>query len=97
MSSLLQAASGKSLEYFDEESKAKFVPHVIEPSVGVDRLFLALLTVNEPSSGLARVCRQGRVGVCWQFGSTCRQGFALWCANAPSPRAACAAGGCAFP
>ena len=36
-------ASGKSLEYFDEESKEKFVPHVIEPSCGVDRLFLALL------------------------------------------------------
>ena len=24
-------ASGKNLEYFDEESKEKFVPHVIEP------------------------------------------------------------------
>ena len=35
--------SGKSLEYFDEESKNKYLPHVIEPSIGVDRLFLALL------------------------------------------------------
>jgi len=41
-----QAASGKSLEYFDEENKNKFLPHVIEPSVGVDRLFLALMTVR---------------------------------------------------
>ena len=39
-----QTASGKSLEYFDEATKVKFLPHVIEPSVGVDRLFLALLS-----------------------------------------------------
>jgi len=38
-----QKHSGKSMEYFDEETKAKFVPHVIEPSAGVDRLILALL------------------------------------------------------
>ncbi|MBI5386157.1 MAG: glycine--tRNA ligase [Verrucomicrobia bacterium] len=38
-----QKHSGKSMEYFDEEAKAKYVPHVIEPSAGVDRLVLALL------------------------------------------------------
>jgi glycyl-tRNA synthetase len=38
-----QKFSGKSMEYFDEEAKAKYVPHVIEPSAGVDRLVLALL------------------------------------------------------
>jgi len=38
-----QSASGKSLEVFDEATKAKLLPHVIEPSVGVDRLFLALV------------------------------------------------------
>lgn len=31
------------LEYIDEEEKTKIVPHVIEPSMGVDRLVLALL------------------------------------------------------
>jgi len=31
------------MEYFDEEAKAKYVPHVIEPSAGVDRLTLALI------------------------------------------------------
>jgi len=36
-------ASGKSQEIFDEETKKKFVPHVIEPAVGVDRIFLAIL------------------------------------------------------
>lgn len=35
--------SGKSLEYFDEVSKEKFVPFVIETAVGCDRLFLAFL------------------------------------------------------
>ncbi|MGZ5545774.1 MAG: glycine--tRNA ligase, partial [Limisphaerales bacterium] len=35
--------SGKPMEYFDEETKERFVPHVIEPSAGVDRLILALI------------------------------------------------------
>ena len=38
-----QKHSGKSMEYFDEEAKTKYVPHVIEPSAGVDRLVLALI------------------------------------------------------
>lgn len=38
-----QEHSGKSMEIFDEATKKKFVPHVIEPSLGVDRLFLAIL------------------------------------------------------
>ena len=36
-------ASGKPQEIFDEETKKKLVPHVIEPAVGVDRIFLAVL------------------------------------------------------
>ena len=35
--------SGKSLTYFDEDTKEQLVPYVIEPSAGVDRTFLALL------------------------------------------------------
>ncbi|HEY3664251.1 MAG TPA: glycine--tRNA ligase [Chthoniobacterales bacterium] len=38
-----QTGSGKPLDYFDEEAKVRFVPHVIEPSAGVDRTVLALL------------------------------------------------------
>ena len=38
--------SGKTLEYFDETTKTKYVPHVIEPSVGVDRIFLAVLSAG---------------------------------------------------
>ena len=39
-----QKASGKSLDYFDEEKKQRFVPHVVEPSAGVDRTVLALIS-----------------------------------------------------
>lgn len=35
--------SGKDFGYFDEETKAKFLPSVIEPSGGVDRSVLAFL------------------------------------------------------
>jgi glycyl-tRNA synthetase len=35
--------SGKGLEYFDEATKEKFIPYVIETAVGCDRLFLAFL------------------------------------------------------
>jgi len=38
-----QEASGKSLDYFDEETKERFIPHVVEPSAGVDRTVLAIL------------------------------------------------------
>lgn len=39
-----QEHSGKSMEIFDEVSKSKYVPHVIEPSLGVDRTLLAVLS-----------------------------------------------------
>ncbi|MCC8043254.1 MAG: glycine--tRNA ligase [Oscillospiraceae bacterium] len=35
--------SGKSLEYFDPETNEKYIPYVIEPSLGVERLFLAIV------------------------------------------------------
>lgn len=35
--------SGKDLRYLDPETNEKYLPYVIEPSVGVDRLFLALI------------------------------------------------------
>jgi glycyl-tRNA synthetase len=38
-----QKGSGKSLEYFDDETKQRFIPHVVEPSAGVDRTILALI------------------------------------------------------
>jgi glycyl-tRNA synthetase len=38
-----QKGAGKPLEYFDEESKERFLPHVVEPSAGCDRTLLALI------------------------------------------------------
>ncbi|HAV14981.1 MAG TPA: glycine--tRNA ligase [Candidatus Pacebacteria bacterium] len=35
--------SGKDLSYTDPQSNKKFVPHVIEPAVGINRLFLMVL------------------------------------------------------
>jgi glycyl-tRNA synthetase len=38
-----QEAAGESMEYFDPETNEKFVPYVIEPSLGADRVTLAFL------------------------------------------------------
>ncbi len=35
--------SGKDLSYFDDQSRERFVPHVIEPAAGCDRATLAFL------------------------------------------------------
>ena len=37
------AASGKSVEYFDNETNEHYVPYIVEPSAGVDRAVLAFL------------------------------------------------------
>eukprot|EP00634_Sargassococcus_sp_CCMP2135_P011890 CAMPEP_0198664378 /NCGR_PEP_ID=MMETSP1467-20131203/55963_1 /TAXON_ID=1462469 /ORGANISM="unid. sp., Strain CCMP2135" /LENGTH=491 /DNA_ID=CAMNT_0044400941 /DNA_START=374 /DNA_END=1849 /DNA_ORIENTATION=+ len=51
-----QSSSGKSLEYYDSTTHRKFLPNVIEPSVGVDRLFLAILC-----SAYTEDCTNGEV------------------------------------
>ena len=38
--------SKENLQYLDPETNEKYTPYVIEPSVGVDRLVLAVLTEN---------------------------------------------------
>jgi glycyl-tRNA synthetase len=38
-----QTTSGESLEYFDQETGEKYIPYVIEPSLGADRVLLAFL------------------------------------------------------
>ena len=35
--------SGKALDYFDQTTGERYVPYVIEPSLGVERLFLAIV------------------------------------------------------
>ncbi|MES0329048.1 MAG: glycine--tRNA ligase [Dehalococcoidales bacterium] len=52
------AKSGKNLDYFDEEAKESYLPHIIEPSAGVDRSFLAFLLDaydEEPDKDAIRV------------------------------------------
>ncbi|MBR3121880.1 glycine--tRNA ligase [Candidatus Saccharibacteria bacterium] len=43
--------SGKSMEYRDKVTGETFVPHVIEPSIGVERLFLAVLSTAYTEEG----------------------------------------------
>ena len=38
-----EKGAGKSLVYFDEDTKERFLPHVVEPSAGCDRTVLALI------------------------------------------------------
>jgi len=39
-----QQYSGKKLQYFDQERNEGYVPYVVETSIGVDRMFLAVLS-----------------------------------------------------
>ena len=38
-----QNVSGQDMSYFDDEKKEKYIPYVIEPSLGADRVVLAFL------------------------------------------------------
>jgi len=38
-----QTYSGENMEYFDQETGEKYIPFVIEPSLGVDRMLLSFL------------------------------------------------------
>jgi glycyl-tRNA synthetase len=38
-----QRVSGKDLSYFDDETRERFIPYVVESSVGVGRMLLAIL------------------------------------------------------
>ncbi len=37
------AGSGKDMSYFDDQTRERFIPHVVEPSAGIDRAILAFL------------------------------------------------------
>lgn len=54
----IQRESGKNMEYRDKNTGETFIPHVIEPSIGVERLFLAILSsayTEEENDGKTRV------------------------------------------
>lgn len=53
-----QRASGKDLTYFEEATRERFIPYIIESSVGVGRMLLAVLTdayVEEEINGDTRI------------------------------------------
>jgi glycyl-tRNA synthetase len=52
--------SGKSLEYFDPETNEKYIPYVIEPSLGVERLFLSIVTEAYDEEELVSVDKNGK-------------------------------------
>ena len=41
-----QELSGKKLQYFDPEIKESYVPYVVETSIGLDRMFLSVLSAS---------------------------------------------------
>ncbi len=52
-----QKGSGKDLSYFDQATDKKYIPHIIESSVGVGRMFLAVIAdayVEEEINGETR-------------------------------------------
>lgn len=38
-----QEFSGKSMEYYEEQTKEKYIPYIVESTYGLDRIFLAVL------------------------------------------------------
>ena len=56
-----QKNSGKDLTYFDDKDQKRFIPHVIEPTFGVDRTLLAILaeayTEEETEGGTRTVMK----------------------------------------
>ncbi len=38
-----QTTSGKDMTYFDPETNERYIPYVVEPSLGADRVTLAFL------------------------------------------------------
>ena len=41
-----ESFSGKKLQYFDHEEQKSYVPYVVETSIGLDRMFLAVLSAS---------------------------------------------------
>ncbi len=52
-----QESSGVSMEYFDDIAGKKFIPHVIEPTFGVDRTLLAVLSTAYTEEGDRKILK----------------------------------------
>ena len=49
-----QKLSGKKLQYFDPELNQSYVPYVIETSIGLDRMFMAVISASYTEENLTR-------------------------------------------
>jgi len=49
-----QKFSGKKLQYFDSEENKSYIPYVIETSIGLDRMFLQILTGSYTEEHIAK-------------------------------------------
>lgn len=49
-----QKFSGKKIQYFDPESNESFTPFVVETSIGVDRMFLQIITAAYTEENLSK-------------------------------------------
>ena len=49
-----QEYSGKKLQYFDPESNTNYVPYVVETSIGVDRMFLQIISAAYTEETLSK-------------------------------------------
>lgn len=62
-----QKFSGKDLTYFDETTKERYTPHVVETSVGVERTILALLCDAYTEEQVANGKGQGEKRIVLKF------------------------------
>ncbi len=49
-----QELSGKKIQYFDPETRESFVPYVVETSIGLDRMFLQIISASYTEEELTR-------------------------------------------
>lgn len=56
-----QSFSKKAMEYFDPDTNERYIPHVIEPSAGIDRIILALLCEAFSEEWVPKACSGGKV------------------------------------
>ena len=64
--------SGKSIKYFDPELNESYTPYVIETSIGVDRMFLSIMSASyceeQLENGESRVVL--KIACCFGSGET---------------------------
>ena len=89
--------SGEKLEYFDQATGERYVPHVIEPAAGADRAALAFLVDaydEEEVEGESRTVLRLHPGSPRSRWRCCRSCARTGSPSSPRRSARCCAGGC---